>query len=225
MSHRFRDDMTTLRRRLQAGGDGPVEYLVGRLLCSYRKYGDWGQFRHEIDDPLLVEAAVHHLDLLADMAGGHCDRLYAETWLPDWGPFAGDGNALVTMHFDNDTRATYEGALANATAPNCWGSEYVRAECRDATYALDDHELERYGLDADSKDGETIGIDEQVAWSNTWLIEQFVEWLDGGEPMATNVRDNLRSMALVAAAIESSETGVPVNPQDLLAKAHARVEI
>ena len=57
---------------------------------------------------------------------------------------------------------------------------------------------------------------ERRKWMNTWLIEQFVHWLDGGEAMETNVEDNLQSVAMIFAVIESSRTGQPVKVQALL---------
>jgi hypothetical protein len=53
-------------------------------------------------------------------------------------------------------------------------------------------------------------------------IDQFVDWLDGGPPMATNVEDNLRSVVLSHAAIESGHTGRPVRVADVLARAHGQ---
>jgi len=40
--------------------------------------------------------------------------------------------------------------------------------------------------------------------------------LEGGPPMETNVLDNLQSVALVFAAIQSSRTGQPVRVQEML---------
>ena len=57
-------------------------------------------FRYRIPDPLMVEGAVHHLDILADLAGAECDTIYAQTWNPRWGEFSGDSQALVTMQFE-----------------------------------------------------------------------------------------------------------------------------
>jgi predicted dehydrogenase len=234
MSHRFDRDKTTLRRRLRSGEPGPVDYLVGRFTCNARSYGAWGAFRHEMADVLLVEGAVHQLDFLADMAGSECETLYADTWRPEWAEYEGDVQALVQLRFGNGVRATWEGAKANAATLNGWGSDYVRAECRDETLVLDDRELVRYpydegretvvgGLDPDA--GESVPLDgaEDDGWGNAWLVEQFLDWLDGGEPMATNVADNLQSMALVEAARESSRTGEPVRVQELLAATRARV--
>ena len=63
---------------------------------------------------------------------------------------------------------------------------------------------------------EEVPLRSQPKWSNTWLIEKFVRWLEGGEPMETNVEANLQSVALIFAAIESRRTGQPVRVQEFL---------
>src|ERR1700688_5105061 len=62
--------------------------------------------------------------------------------------------------------------------------------------------------------GVPLPLLEQGKWANSWLIQKFVEWLKGGEPMETNVSDNLQSVALIFAAIESARTGQPVAVQE-----------
>jgi predicted dehydrogenase len=226
MSHRFDQDKTTLRRELQSGAYGPLDYLVCRFTCDCRRFASWGKFRHEIPDPLMVEGAVHHLDILADLAGAPCESIYAETWSPPWAEYAGDAQALVTLRMENGTRAHYEGAKTNAVGLNGWTREYIRAECEKATLVLNQRRLERFPYNPEATwatgtegSGETIPLIEQPKWANTWLIEKFVQWLDGGEPMETNVEDNLQSVALVFAAIESARTGVPVKVQEMLQQA------
>ena len=224
MSHRFDQDKTTLRRELRSGRHGALDYLVCRFTCDCRQFGTWGGSRHEIPDPLLVEGAVHHLDILADLAGALCDSIYAQSWNPRWGEYAGDSQALVTMHFRNNTRALYEGAKTNAVGLNGWTREYIRAECEHTTLVLDRRQLEAFPYDPSHQwtekvagQGEAVPLIQQRKWANAWLIEQFVHWLDGGEPMETQVEANLQSVALVFAAIDSSRTGQPVKPQEYLA--------
>ena len=231
MSHRFDQDKTTLRKELRSGRYGALDYLVMRFTCDCRTFGTWGAFRHEIPDALMIEGAVHHLDILADMAAAPCDTLYAQTWNPPWGEFAGDSQGLVLMRFRNGTRATYEGAKTNAVGLNGWGQEYIRAECEKATLILHRRRLERFVHDpsvqwADKQEGEgeQVPLLEQPKWSNAWLVEKFVHWLDGGEPMETNAEDNLQSVALIFAAIQSARKGKPVKVQRFLAKARHEVE-
>ena len=183
-----------------------------------------------MEDPLLVEGSVHHLDILADLAGAKCDTIYARTWNPAWSAFAGDSQALVTMEFENGVRATYEGSKVNAVGMDGWGRENTRAECEGATLVLGSDRLECFPFDPTRNarikaegDGHTVPWLEQPFWGHAWLIEKFVRWLEGGEPMETNVVDNLQSVALVTAAIESSKTGLPVKVQEHLAAAWREV--
>ncbi len=231
MSHRFDRDKTTLREELRSGRHGPLDYLICRFTCDCRQFGDWAEWRHEMVDPLMVEGAIHHLDILADLAGDRCEALHAQTWNPPWGEYAGDSQALVSMRFANGARALYEGAKTNAVGLNWWGHEYVRAECRDATLILNRRRLERFehgsaGKRTSSREGTgtKIPLRKQSKWSNAWLIEKFVRWLDGGEAMETNVEDNLQSVAMVSAAICSSRTGQSVKVQELLADARASTD-
>ena len=135
------------------------------------------------------------------------------------------------MHFDNGTRATYEGAKTNAVGLNGWTNEYIRAECELATLILSNRRLEVFCYDPARKwafaregQGEQIPLLQQSKWANTWLIEKFVTWLAGGEAMETNVQDNLQSIAMVFAAIQSSRTGLPVKVQELLKSSHHNKE-
>jgi predicted dehydrogenase len=224
MSHRFDQDKTTLRQTLRSGQYGPLDYLVCRFTCDMRKFGGWGAaFRHQIQDPLMIEGAVHHLDILADLAGAKCETLYAQTWNPSWGEYGGDSQGMVTMHFENGMRAFYEGAKTNAVELNGWSQEYIRAECQGGTLILDHRQLEAFPYDPGQKsrrvregEGQVLPLLQQPKWANAWLVEKFVRWLDGGEPMETNVEDNLQSVALIFAAIKSSRTGQPVRVQEFL---------
>lgn len=229
MSHRFDQDKTTLRQELRSGRNGAIDYLVCRFTCNMRNFGDWGaHFRHTMKDALMIEGSVHHLDILADLAGAKCDTIYAQTWNPSWGAYGGDSQGLVTMHFENGVRATYEGAKTNAIGLNGWAQEYVRAECEKATLIMDRRRVERHPYEGGriyKREGEGTEIPslEQPKWMNTWLVEQFVQWLDGGPQMETNIGDNLQSVALIFAAIQSSQMGQPVKVQELLAETREKV--
>lgn len=229
MSHRFDQDKQTLKHLLRSGDYGTPDYLVMRFTCDCRQFASWGKFRHEMRDPLMIEGAVHHLDILADLAGAKCTRLYAQTWNPTWGEYQGDSQGLVLMQLQNGVKASYEGAKTNAAGLNGWGQEYIRAECEQATVVLDSRKIAIYPHDASGQCGQgevgeglPLALLEQPKWSNTWLIEQFVQWLDGGCPMETQVEDNLQSIALVFSAIESSKTGQPVRVQEYLEAARRR---
>jgi len=226
MSHRFRQDITTLRTLAQSGKYGPLDYAVCRFTWDARNTD--GTFRYTMDHPMLIDAAVHHLDLLVDITGAKCDTIYAQTWRPGWTEHQGDCQGMVVMNSENGVHSLYEGADANAVGLNNWLNEYIRAECKDATLVLSHQKIERFdhGVSPQGPEGtgQPMDLIDQPKWANAWLIEKFAKWLDGGEPMETNVEDNLQSVALVFAAIESSRTGQPIKVQEFLSKTRKQVE-
>lgn len=223
MSHRFDQDKTTLRQIVGSGRLGPVNLVSCRYMSDMRQHMAWGAlFRHTMQDPLLIEGAVHHLDLVADLAGAPCRRLFASTWKPDWAEYAGDTDGTVSMVFENGARGIYEGSSSAAVGLNDWYFEYVRVECAEGTVILNNREIEvftRQDLKRQRSregSGQKIQLITRPKWLNTWLIEQFCDWLDGGPAMATEVAANVQASALVFASIESARSGNAIDVQEYI---------
>lgn len=217
MSHRFDQDKQSLEAAVKSGDYGPLHYVVHRFTYNCRKFGTWGKFRHEIPDPLLVEGAVHHFDILRALTGSDAKTVYALTWNPPWGEYAGDSTALVTIEMINGVNCSYEGAKANASTLNGWMNDYIRAECESGTL-----ELHRRGLrvlrggPGDPPAATDLPLMQQPAWMNPWLAELFCRWLLGGPEPPNSVADNIQCAALLFAAIESAHTGRVVDVQSFL---------
>jgi predicted dehydrogenase len=223
MSHRFDQDKTTLRQIIRSGRLGRVNSVSCRYFADMREHMAWGAlFRHTMLDPLMIEGAVHHLDLIADLAGAECGTLTATTWKPEWAKYAGDTDGIVLMTFLNGVRGVYEGSSTAAVGLNDWTREYIRVDCELGTAILNSREIEifvrndlvrqrsREGL------GQKVQLITQPKWLNTWLIEKFCRWLDGGEAMETRVEANLHAAALVFAGIESARAGKAINVQEYI---------
>jgi predicted dehydrogenase len=224
MSHRFDQDKTTLRRIVQSGKLGRVNNISCRHQADMRQHMAWGAlFRHTMQHPMLIEGAIHHLDIVADLAGGRCDTLFASTWRPDWAEYAGDTDNLVSMVFDNGVRAVYEGSCSTAVGLNDWYLEYVRVDCEFGTAILNHREIEvftRQDLPRQTHRegaGQRVPLLVQPKWINIWLIEKFAQWRGGGPPMETEVQENLQASALVFGSIDSARSNAPVKVQDYIA--------
>ncbi|MCL5271087.1 MAG: Gfo/Idh/MocA family oxidoreductase [bacterium] len=216
MSHRFDQDKQTLEREIKSGRYGRLSSLIGRNTWNCRKFASWGKYRHEIADPLLVEGTVHHFDIIRALSGADAQTVYAATWNPPWGEYAGDSNGLITMTMTNGVRVFYEGNKTSATTLNGWGRDYFRAECELATLELDNRRL-RIMSDLG---GERVVTEKELArqpaWTNAWLAELFVNWLNGGAPPPNTLDDNIQCCALLFAAVESAHTGRVIDVQDFL---------
>lgn len=230
MTHRFDQFNTSFRHALADRSTGDLDYLVFRLTGQLRRFGAWSAFRHRMSDPMLIEGAVHHLDMISDFAGSKCRSVYAQTWNPRWGEFAGDSQVLALLTFENGVKASYEGTCTNAVGLNEYYKGYVRAECENATLILQHRRVERFNFEPEKNraakregEGTEIPLLERPKWGNAWLIEQFADWLWGGAPAATNVHTNLQTQAIVFAAIESSRTGTAVDVQRFLESETQRV--
>jgi predicted dehydrogenase len=224
MSHRFDQDKTTLRQIVRSGRLGAVNFVSCRYYSDMRGHLAWGaEFRHTMQDPLLIEGAVHHLDFMADFAGARCDTLFASTWRPKWAEYAGDTDGIVAMVFENGVRGIYEGSSSSSVGLNDWTKEYVRVECEEGTAILNSREIEIFSRQPLKRQrhregqGQRIQLLEQPKWLNTWLIEKFCAWLDGGPEMETSVEYNVQASALVFASIESARSGQTINVQDYVA--------
>ncbi len=219
MSHRFDQDKQSLEAAVKSGKYGPLNYLVHRFTHNCRKFGSWGKFRHEIADPLLIEGTVHHFDILRAISGSNAETVHAVTWNPPWGEYAGDSTGLILMEMENGVKCFYEGAKANASTMNGWGNDYVRAECRDGTLELDRRWLRVLRGDSWGRPlAEDLPLLGQPVWTNAWLAELFVNWLNGGPAPQNTIDDNIQCCALLFAAIESAHTGKIVDVQDFLEK-------
>jgi len=176
---------------------------------------------------LMIEGAIHHLDILVDLAGARCATVSALTWNPPWGEYDGDSEGLVLLEFENGVRAFYEGAKCTAVGLNGWGQEYVRAECENATLVMDRRAVRRYVpervVPGEPPQPDEVPLLERPRWGHLWLIEDFLNWLDGGPPAPTAVSENLHSTAVMFAAIESSRRRQVVSVSDVLAEAEAQL--
>ncbi len=216
-SHRFDQDKQTLERLIKSGDFGKLGYIVGRNTWDCRDSPKWGAFRYQMPDVLLIEGTVHHFDIMRALTGSNAKTVYANTWHPEWGDFEGDCQALVTVEMENGVRVFWEGAKANATTLNGWLKDYWRSECEHATLELDNRRLRSIKGDLFSNATiQEIPLDTREVWMNPWLAEQFVGWLNGGEPPATQLEDNIQCAALTFAAVESAHAGAVVNVQEFL---------
>ena len=222
MSHRWDRDKQSLQSAVQSGSYGALSYLVYRFSGNYRAFGSWGDFRHRMPDPLLVEGSVHHFDILRAISSSDAKTVCATTWNPPWGQYAGDSTALIVVEMLNGVRCFYEGGVANASTLNGWGQDYIRAECEHGTLELDRRKLTvlTSGPDGRYLKRERLSLrKDRPIWLNAAIAEDFCDWLREGPPPSTNYIDNLQCSALLFAAIESARSGHPVDVQSMITDA------
>ena len=223
-NYRYNPGMYTFRQVLRSGRLGKVNYLMGRFLADYRRYGAWGAFRHEIPHSLLVEGGVHHLDMLRNLAGSRCVQISGYEWNRPWSSFRGESNASYVMRMANGIIAHYEGTCSAAGWQNSWRREYYRAECEKGEIVVDSDGVVR----VTTRDNETgaLTTEEVPAQAPEYsghehVIDAHLRWLRGGARPETTLTDNIWSNAAMFAAIEASTKSKVVDVEAMVRKAVA----
>jgi predicted dehydrogenase len=217
-NHRYTPRTVAFKQVLRSGRLGRLQHLLVRFQADYRKYGSWGtdfglsDFRHEMPDPLVIDGSIHHFDAIRNLTGGDCRTVSGLAWNAPWGSFKGMSSGLYLFAMDNDTRASYEGNMSGAGQQNVWHHEYYRAECEDGALTIDaDHilRLQRAGMP-----DEIVPFGELPLIGHQQVIGDFLDWLDGGDAPETVLDDNVKSMAMVFAAVAAGKTGKTVAAAD-----------
>jgi len=214
-NYRYEPNKQELRRIREENRLGRLQHIIGRYACDYRKPKSWGkQWRHDMDFGLLFEGSVHHFDMLRFLSGGDPETLVGFGWNPDWSSFKHFSSGMYLIQMDNGVHTFYEGNSSAAGITNCWHNEYYRAEFEAGT-------VEIWGTDAVKvsqvgQDAETYTAD-ALEWDNhEFLFDEFLTWLDGGPASTTRIQDNIKSFAMVIAAMQTTLDGQPKRIPDLI---------
>ena len=167
---------------------------------------------------MLLDGAVHHLDMLRHLTGGDCARIAALEWNPPWSSSVGEFCALCMLGMTNGTRATYEGNATAAGEQNPWRQEVYRAECEGGSIAVGFDQVVRIHR---HERGRGVVTEEVLApqpphEAHAWIVAEFLDWLDGGPAPATALEDNIRTAATIFGAIEAARTGQTVDVKQML---------
>lgn len=204
-NYRYTPRMLAFREALHGGGLGRINYVFARFAANYIPYGKWGAFRHEMQNPLLIEGSVHHFDMIRNLTGEDCETIAGSAWNPEGSSFKGDCIGLFTMTFTGGVRAMYEGNLVTAGDENVWYKEYYRAECEKGAV-----EVGADGVVWIKRTGEEPEEVPHAAAEPTGhhpILRSFLDWLEGGPEPETSLRDNVNSMAMIFAALDAANEG------------------
>jgi predicted dehydrogenase len=212
-NYRFFPAVRTVARLMEEAPLGGLD----QVSIDFRRYSAGradGRARHHTDEqPLLVDMSIHHFDLLRMLLRREPDRIYCESWNPPWSPFAGPAEAVATIDF-GDVVVSYRGSWVSAAPITSWAGEwrmeFERGEIfwtsRDDNGALADKVVVRH-RDTRAK---TLRLPEMRVDRWGTLTEFASAIRDGREPESAG-RENLGTVAFMAAAVESATRRIPVD--------------
>ncbi|MEV4800615.1 Gfo/Idh/MocA family oxidoreductase [Nonomuraea sp. NPDC049421] len=189
----------------------------GLLTTSFFRGPRFGGFRDEMDQPLLVDMAIHAFDAARYLLGADPVSVTCESWNPPWSWYRGDASATATFRFEDGVRYVYNGSWCADGLETSWNGEW-RAVGPGGSATWDGEQ--RVGSSLDGAAADLLvppGEHEQIAGA---LVE-FVAAVRGGTVPSGAIARNIGSLAMVEAAVRAAETGERVSIEGLLARAHA----
>ena len=210
-SRRYYPVLAELKQQLGSLG------TIGMVTTEYSMAPRFGGFREEMDSPLLLDMSIHAFDVARYLLDADPVSVYCESFNPGWSWYEGDSAATAIFEFENGIRYTYVGSWCSPGFETSWNGSW-RVSGSAGTALWDGESRPRVdGVGAGSTASAEAGVGETIAGS----LAEFIAALRTGQVPSGEVHSNILSLAMVASAVRSAETGQRVVIDALLEEAYA----
>ena len=210
-SRRWTAEHDMQRRTIAAGDIGAVTTLN----CDFYSGAHFGGFRAEMASPLILDMAIHHFDLARLLSGLDAVAVYAREHNPANSWYAGDAAASCVFEMTGGVVFTYRGSWCAEGCRTGWNGNW-RIVGQEGTIIYEQDELLRgevvagdEGFHRPLRPVEMRPSDLQYREMHGALREMLAFLRTGRQPQ-TPCSDNIKSLAMVFAALESSQKGCRV---------------
>ncbi|MBV9228305.1 MAG: Gfo/Idh/MocA family oxidoreductase [Chloroflexi bacterium] len=212
-NYRFFPAVGTVTALLREGRLGPV----GTVTIDFRRYNNSpeakGHRYYQLWQPLLVDMGVHHFDLMRVVLGQEASRISCQAWNPPWSQFVDPAAAAATITFDGGAVVNYRGSWISPAPRTSWSGEW-HIECAKGEIvwtSRDDTAPDRVSVRRLGQRMRSVQLPEMPLTDRRGSLKAFVQAVCTGQEPECSGRDNLRTLELMLAAVESATAGLPVS--------------
>ena len=170
--------------------------------------------------PLLLDMSIHHADLLRAVTGQNVRQVFARSWRVPDSPYRHDPALVAVMTLDGGATVVYTGDWATHDRETSWNAdweivgEHGRLLWRGGEQdpATGDLMLEEWGHPPRVVDQPAL-----TATDRAGTLDAFRVAVATGQPPETSGADNIQSLAVVLACVESIERAESVDLETLFA--------
>lgn len=216
-SRRYIGQHDRIARAIRTGMIGDVTSIH----CHFFLGAHFGGFRQVMPHVLLNDMSIHHFDLARMFSGVDPVSVYAEEYNPAESTFEHHANANALFTMTNDVRFTYMGSWTCDGLDTSWHGDWrIIGTKGTLTYVGDGEPKAQSFTEADNKRRECHDLDlgekPEVTGGQHGALKEFLAAIDGGPTPQGECHDNIKSMAMVSAAIDSADTGQRVDIEKML---------
>jgi predicted dehydrogenase len=208
-NRRYVEGVRRIREMIESGELGELTALHADFFIG----AHFGGFREQMQDVLLLDMAIHTLDAARFMAGADPLAVYALESNPRGSWYAHGAAANAIFEFSDDVLFTYRGSWVAEGGTTSWESQW-RIVGTTGTLLWDG--AERFEARAVAGDSGFLRPLRDVAvpppprpaqtHGHASVIAEFLDAIETGRVPETAGSDNIKSLAMVFAAIESART-------------------
>lgn len=198
-SRRYSPGISAFRDALRTRGG------AGQLDTRFFQNPRFGGFRDRMDHPLLVDMAIHSFDQARFLLDEDPESVYCEEFAPSWSWYDGRAAAEAIFRFPSGARFSYSGSWCADGLVTSWNGDW-RGSTPSGTVTWDGE----VAVEAQGRDDEPAVLSLDLAPDGEGLdaaLAEFVTALDGGPTPSGEIHRNVWSLAMVEAAIQSTEQG------------------
>ena len=190
---------------------------IGSVRIDFRRYKNssppGGLGYYQVWQPLLVDMAIHHFDLMRVVLGQEPSQITCQTWNPPWSNFVDPAAAAATITFDGGAVVSYRGSWVSPAPRTSWSGEW-HIECTEGEIvwtSRDDTAPDHVTIRPLGKRARQVKLPEIPFTDRLGSLQAFVQAVRTGQEPESSGRDNIHSLALVYAAVEAATSGLPVS--------------
>lgn len=199
---------------------------LGRLdgvYIDFRRYDNsapvGNHVHYRVPEPMLVDMAIHHFDLMRAVIGTEPERIECRTWNPPWSKFDDPPEATATVVFAGGTTVNYRGSWLSPGPPTPWAGEW-RMEFEDGEVQWTSRgggttrsEADEVWIRPLGKRRRRLELPEMRYLGREGSLSAFAQAVASGEEPPTSGRRNIPTLALTLASVQAAAVGTWVEIQ------------
>jgi len=191
---------------------GPLGRIT-TLNCDFFMGCHFGGFRDDMDSPLVLDMAIHHFDLARFFCGEDPVAVYCEEFNPHGSWYKGDVSAACLFEMTNGVRFWYRGSWCAEGMHTSWNGDWriigergtlIYANDQDPVAEVVSEDTADFSKPKHRPEIERVSVTHHAMHGG---LMEMLRFLRTGEQPQTHAADNIKSLAMVLAAIKSSKSG------------------
>lgn len=210
-NYRFFPSVRAVQQIIQDKQLGPV----GTISIDFRRYTNDrapGSRHYTMTHPLLLDMAVHQMDLLRAVLNAEPRSVVCYGHNPSWSKFEHVPTATAVIHFPGNIMVTYRGSWIAHAEQTAWAGEWT-IDCAQGAvvWTCRGGVTEEYvQIVRGGGRTETVRMPRLKHIDRAGCLDAFVTAVETGTEPETAARHNVGTIRIVNALMESARAGEPV---------------